>query len=190
MRQLATRAQVLWSTSGCAPTARISSTPAHPSLPLATCPGTCPNPQIKKNTSPHELKPSDILIERFTAWKQIVKMLICEPTLTIPTTDTSLLRGHRRHRGQHVQGAHQACRCYPGPIPPRKPVPRRGRCPGRLLHHPRQDPRHCRLARLARAHHRLVHRSAPPEAPHRDQGAHQERSERHWQARGFGCQGA
>jgi len=33
--------------------------------------------QIKKNTAPHELKPSDILIERFTAWKQIVKMLIC-----------------------------------------------------------------------------------------------------------------
>ena len=32
--------------------------------------------QIKKNTAPHELKPSDILIERFTAWKQIVKMLI------------------------------------------------------------------------------------------------------------------
>ena len=34
--------------------------------------------QIKKNTAPHELKPSDILIDRFTAWKQIVKMLICE----------------------------------------------------------------------------------------------------------------
>lgn len=34
--------------------------------------------QIKKNTAPHELKPSDILIERFTAWKQIVKMLIGE----------------------------------------------------------------------------------------------------------------
>ncbi|WOO86167.1 Cytoskeletal signaling protein slm1 [Vanrija pseudolonga] len=31
---------------------------------------------IKKNTASHELKPSDILIERFTAWKQIVKMLI------------------------------------------------------------------------------------------------------------------
>lgn len=35
-------------------------------------------PQIKKNTAAHELKPSDILIERFTAWKMIVKMLICE----------------------------------------------------------------------------------------------------------------
>ncbi|WVQ71096.1 hypothetical protein IAR50_000621 [Cryptococcus sp. DSM 104548] len=31
---------------------------------------------IKKNTAPHELKPSDILIERFQAWKGIVKMLI------------------------------------------------------------------------------------------------------------------
>nr|ODO02594.1 cytoplasmic protein [Cryptococcus depauperatus CBS 7855] len=31
---------------------------------------------IKKNTAPHELKPSDILIERFQAWKAIVKMLI------------------------------------------------------------------------------------------------------------------
>ncbi|GMK60070.1 hypothetical protein CspeluHIS016_0902870 [Cutaneotrichosporon spelunceum] len=31
---------------------------------------------IRKNTAPYELKPSDILIERFTAWKQIVKMLI------------------------------------------------------------------------------------------------------------------
>jgi hypothetical protein len=37
-----------------------------------------PPPQIKKNTAPHELKPSDILIDRFTAWKQIVKMLIGE----------------------------------------------------------------------------------------------------------------
>jgi hypothetical protein len=36
--------------------------------------------QIKKNTAPHELKPSDILIDRFTAWKNIVKMLICEWT--------------------------------------------------------------------------------------------------------------
>jgi len=34
--------------------------------------------KIKKNTASHELKPSDILIERFTAWKAIVKMLICK----------------------------------------------------------------------------------------------------------------
>lgn len=34
--------------------------------------------QIKKNTASHELRPSDILIDRFTAWKNIVGMLICE----------------------------------------------------------------------------------------------------------------
>ncbi|WFC94781.1 hypothetical protein MBRA1_001415 [Malassezia brasiliensis] len=31
---------------------------------------------IKKNTGPNELRPSDILIERFTGWKDITKMLI------------------------------------------------------------------------------------------------------------------
>lgn len=31
---------------------------------------------IKKNTGPHELRPSDILIERFTGWKHITKQLI------------------------------------------------------------------------------------------------------------------
>jgi len=31
---------------------------------------------IKKNTAPHDLKPSDVLIERFVAWKVIVKQLI------------------------------------------------------------------------------------------------------------------
>ncbi|KAJ7597354.1 hypothetical protein C8J56DRAFT_919846 [Mycena floridula] len=31
---------------------------------------------INKATQPHDLKPSDILIERFVAWKQIVKQLI------------------------------------------------------------------------------------------------------------------
>ncbi|KAF9519673.1 hypothetical protein BS47DRAFT_1374988 [Hydnum rufescens UP504] len=31
---------------------------------------------IKKNTTPHELRPSDVLIERFTAWKAITKQLI------------------------------------------------------------------------------------------------------------------
>ncbi|TDL25559.1 hypothetical protein BD410DRAFT_784573 [Rickenella mellea] len=31
---------------------------------------------IKKNVAPHDLKPSDILIERFVAWKAIVKQLI------------------------------------------------------------------------------------------------------------------
>ena len=31
---------------------------------------------IKKNVAPNDLKPSDILIERFVAWKMIVKQLI------------------------------------------------------------------------------------------------------------------
>ena len=31
---------------------------------------------IKKNIAPNDLRPSDILIERFTAWKAIVKQLI------------------------------------------------------------------------------------------------------------------
>lgn len=31
---------------------------------------------IKKNSSPQDLRPSDILIERFIAWKVIVKQLI------------------------------------------------------------------------------------------------------------------
>lgn len=31
---------------------------------------------IKKNIAPHDLRPSDILIERFVAWKMIVKQLI------------------------------------------------------------------------------------------------------------------
>jgi hypothetical protein len=31
---------------------------------------------IKKNVAPQDLRPSDILIERFIAWKAIVKQLI------------------------------------------------------------------------------------------------------------------
>ena len=31
---------------------------------------------IKKNVAPHDLRPSDVLIERFVAWKAIVKQLI------------------------------------------------------------------------------------------------------------------
>jgi len=55
----------------------------HSSLPVRLLVSIFPLPsfitkQIKKNTAPHELKPSDILIDRFTAWKQIVKMLIGE----------------------------------------------------------------------------------------------------------------
>jgi len=31
---------------------------------------------IKKNIAPHDLRPSDVIIERFIAWKAIVKQLI------------------------------------------------------------------------------------------------------------------
>jgi len=92
---------------------------------LSTCRGNAAHEQIKKNTAPHELKPSDILIERFTAWKQIVKMLIgmLAPVFTAHT-NPSLLRGRCRYRGQHLQGAHQARSCHPSPFPTWKPVPR------------------------------------------------------------------
>jgi hypothetical protein len=33
---------------------------------------------IKKNIAPHDLRPSDMIIERFVAWKAIVKQLIGE----------------------------------------------------------------------------------------------------------------
>jgi hypothetical protein len=32
---------------------------------------------IKKNIESHDLRPSDIIIERFVAWKAIVKQLVC-----------------------------------------------------------------------------------------------------------------
>jgi hypothetical protein len=31
---------------------------------------------IRKNIAPHDLRPSDVIIERFVAWKAIVKQLI------------------------------------------------------------------------------------------------------------------
>lgn len=71
---------------------RNQSLVSHPSQSLPVPQHRSP-PQIKKNTAPHELKPSDILIERFTAWKQIVKMLIGERGSRTggSTTDGSLL---------------------------------------------------------------------------------------------------
>lgn len=43
---------------------------------------------IKKNVAPQDLRPSDILIERFVAWKAIVKQLIAyfEVCLCLPFT--------------------------------------------------------------------------------------------------------
>jgi len=53
---------------------------------------------IKKNTAPNDLRPSDLLIERFVAWKAIVKQLIAyfEASLAAHTstkTATDLLVG-------------------------------------------------------------------------------------------------
>ena len=32
---------------------------------------------IRKNIESHDLRPSDVIIERFVAWKAIVKQLVC-----------------------------------------------------------------------------------------------------------------
>jgi hypothetical protein len=68
---------------------------------------------IKKNVAPQDLRPSDILIERFVAWKAIVKQLIAYFEVRLPSPSpfppqhppytsvlrlTSLLTGYRRHR--------------------------------------------------------------------------------------------
>jgi hypothetical protein len=37
---------------------------------------------IRKNIESHDLRPSDIIIERFVAWKAIVKQLICALALS------------------------------------------------------------------------------------------------------------
>lgn len=58
---------------------------------------------IKKNIAPHDLKPSDVLIERFVAWKAIVKQLIAYFEVSVvfqlapigvptPTRDTAQCR--------------------------------------------------------------------------------------------------
>jgi hypothetical protein len=48
---------------------------------------------IKKNIAPHDLRPSDVLIERFVAWKAIVKQLIAyfEVHLPLPCCRTYLI---------------------------------------------------------------------------------------------------
>ena len=57
---------------------------------------------IKKNIAPHDLRPSDILIERFVAWKAIVKQLIAyfevhsDSVVSFPSLTYFI--GHRRHR--------------------------------------------------------------------------------------------
>ncbi len=48
---------------------------------------------IKKNIAPQDLKPSDVLIERFVAWKAIVKQLIAYFEVSSLTTMQHLKGG-------------------------------------------------------------------------------------------------
>lgn len=48
---------------------------------------------IKKNVAPHDLRPSDVLIERFVAWKAIVKQLIAYFEVS-PFAYTSTIEAH------------------------------------------------------------------------------------------------
>jgi hypothetical protein len=61
---------------------------------------------IKKNIAPQDLRPSDVLIERFVAWKAIVKQLVAyfEVTgvLQLPNSSISSVDvGCRGHREQY-----------------------------------------------------------------------------------------
>lgn len=52
---------------------------------------------IRKNIESHDLRPSDIIIERFIAWKAIVKQLVCtsftfHPNLPSPFAESYLTR--------------------------------------------------------------------------------------------------
>lgn len=78
----ACRAPVLWPSSFVLARAdgRLAISSSGNSSADATPPSSSPrffaSPQIKKNTSVSDFRPSDLLIERFTAWKRITKMLI------------------------------------------------------------------------------------------------------------------
>ena len=94
---------------------------------------------IKKNVAPHDLRPSDVLIERFVAWKAILKQLIAYfevrlqlvQVLSCENSAYNLgLSGHRRYREQHRQGVHQAWGCHPGAVSLRQSVPGRRRSTG------------------------------------------------------------
>jgi hypothetical protein len=61
---------------------------------------------IKKNIAPQDLRPSDVLIERFVAWKAIVKQLVAyfEVTgiLQLPNSYISCVDvGYRGYREQY-----------------------------------------------------------------------------------------
>lgn len=53
---------------------------------------------IKKNIAPHDLRPSDVLIERFVAWKAIVKQLVAYFEVT-PFPMCSLIHLIWRYQG-------------------------------------------------------------------------------------------
>jgi len=88
---------------------------------------------IKRNIELQDLRPADVLIERFVAWKAIVKQLTAYFEVSFFFFSSVKLlahiyrTGHRRHREQHRQGAHKARRRHPGPLPGGKPIfgPRR-----------------------------------------------------------------
>ena len=88
---------------------------------------------IKKNIAPQDLKPSDVLIERFVAWKAIVKQLIAYFEVLFISTyywlhlpHTRLL-GHCWHWEQHCKRVNKAGSCHSSPISLWEPVPgRRG----------------------------------------------------------------
>jgi hypothetical protein len=74
---------------------------------------------IKKNIQLQDLKPADVLIERFVAWKAIVQQLtayfeVCfEPLLSRPC---SYSQGHCGYRNQHCERVDQTRRCYSTPF--------------------------------------------------------------------------
>ena len=110
---------------------------------------------IKKNIAPHDLRPSDILIERFTAWKAIVKQLISyfegiadiennvarEMTKLAGVIQVPFRSGNQFLGEGGLQVRHQ-------PLFVLIRLLRRARAPlGHILRHPRQDACDCRPAR-------------------------------------------
>jgi hypothetical protein len=93
---------------------------------------------IKKNIGLQDLKPADVLIERFVAWKAIVKQLtayfeVCFFPFSFWNVAYISCPGHRRHREQYCQGAHKARWRHSGPFPGWKSVFGRRRPPGETI---------------------------------------------------------
>jgi hypothetical protein len=96
---------------------------------------------IKKNIAPQDLRPSDVLIDRFVAWKAIVKQLVAyfevpfflQPSMYTANPSHLLMLGYRGHREQHRKGNDKTRRRHPSPIPIRQSIPWRGRASGQHL---------------------------------------------------------